>query len=830
MPDGRGKPLSAADMEQLRIANARLAATVQELKLEIAYYKGETKRLELEKNLLNQDVSRMSTLFKNWLTELQSSSARNVVRDSHYINNIVKNPCRSICELLQLNDQILFVTSCQPPFHIEGEVMNRALSSLYVTSHSLTDHVTARDFIKDVTELGYANMHIVNYRKDGQAYEVDVVAYPVFDSISPVGPEAEVVVLTHFASILTNFKEMPNACAMECATSSDSSVARTDHPSNGDSSSNGDSRGTTMMDVSSSDDYHPMATEHSEKLPGDHQEAETRSNNSSSDNNSNSNSSSSRKAISETTSATNFTSSDSRSTSNSEKKPFEDSNRNPIYIGTIGDDDRRHRSSKRMEARCKLSAENFYHFGDTLRLSNLLRLMLSCTNAMMLLDNQGRIVHVNVAFTQLTGYELDDIEGQTSKILQGAETNDVLIRQCQHAMETAQTFEMVVYHYKHNGDRFLDRLTMVPIRGGYLNARVTHFCALLTMMDESSSGSESGGLDSSDTYSNTGSSQTKSSSGSDGNHSDGSSRDGLNAVRNVTVQNFTRVGDSHSEPSSLSSSNANSSQGNSAPSSSNGNSVNGSDSDSGAVSSDDAGVENSKRRDGERGILNPNTSKQSEDDLFSHNNEGGDNSFINMPHIVGEPLTAADADALGMQAVNSGLSTGSGSDSGNNEGGRNHEKGAVEDSLIINNGKNQSCNNTSGSKLLAAHHNHSAPYANMAAVHSAAFPAGHHNPTNGNGSHISANSSSRGGSVHSASNEDSDDEIEEEDLRRSHPNNNGSVNKKKRPYRHEDNLSHDVGSSKDENGSASTSPVNPNFKSMTKRRRGGGGPTESPPA
>lgn len=112
----KSRTLSAADSEQLRLSNARLAATVQELKLEISYYKGETKRLELEKNLLSQDVSRMSSLFKNWLTELQASNARSVI---NYLSNIVKNPCRSICELLQHSDQILFVTSCQSPYHIE---------------------------------------------------------------------------------------------------------------------------------------------------------------------------------------------------------------------------------------------------------------------------------------------------------------------------------------------------------------------------------------------------------------------------------------------------------------------------------------------------------------------------------------------------------------------------------------------------------------------------------------------------------------------------------------------------------------------------------------
>jgi hypothetical protein len=46
----------------------------------------------------------------------------------------------------------------------------------------------------DVNEVGFANMCIWNYRKDGQAFQVNVVAYPVFDSITAVGHEAEEVV------------------------------------------------------------------------------------------------------------------------------------------------------------------------------------------------------------------------------------------------------------------------------------------------------------------------------------------------------------------------------------------------------------------------------------------------------------------------------------------------------------------------------------------------------------------------------------------------------------------------------------------------------------
>ena len=52
------------DNERFRSDNVRLASTINELQLEISYYKGQLKQLEWEKNLLKQDVTKMSSLFK----------------------------------------------------------------------------------------------------------------------------------------------------------------------------------------------------------------------------------------------------------------------------------------------------------------------------------------------------------------------------------------------------------------------------------------------------------------------------------------------------------------------------------------------------------------------------------------------------------------------------------------------------------------------------------------------------------------------------------------------------------------------------------------------
>jgi predicted nuclease with TOPRIM domain len=107
------------ELDELRTNNSRLNSTVQELRLEIAYYQGETKRLEWEKSLLKQDVGKMSALFKGWLNELQNSNARSVLDDSDYFANLVKNPSKNISDILQMNNAKLLVTTCQAPFYIE---------------------------------------------------------------------------------------------------------------------------------------------------------------------------------------------------------------------------------------------------------------------------------------------------------------------------------------------------------------------------------------------------------------------------------------------------------------------------------------------------------------------------------------------------------------------------------------------------------------------------------------------------------------------------------------------------------------------------------------
>jgi predicted nucleic-acid-binding Zn-ribbon protein len=121
------------DAAELQTENARLASTVQELKLEIAYHIGETKRLLCERDSFKRDVAKMAALFKGWLIDLQSSNKRCLLDNQEFFKNLVKNPSQNISDIMQINDLKLLVTSCQAPYYIEVfEIITYPLQSIHI--------------------------------------------------------------------------------------------------------------------------------------------------------------------------------------------------------------------------------------------------------------------------------------------------------------------------------------------------------------------------------------------------------------------------------------------------------------------------------------------------------------------------------------------------------------------------------------------------------------------------------------------------------------------------------------------------------------------------
>jgi PAS domain S-box-containing protein len=92
------------------------------------------------------------------------------------------------------------------------------------------------------------------------------------------------------------------------------------------------------------------------------------------------------------------------------------------------------------------------------------------------LDRPGpRIVYANESFTRMTGYTLDEIVGQTPRVLQGPETSDEARAKIRAALERWEPVRLELTNYRKDGTTFEVDLSIQPIRQGDW---VTHWVAV----------------------------------------------------------------------------------------------------------------------------------------------------------------------------------------------------------------------------------------------------------------------------------------------------------------------------------------------------------------
>ena len=80
------------------------------------------------------------------------------------------------------------------------------------------------------------------------------------------------------------------------------------------------------------------------------------------------------------------------------------------------------------------------------------------------LDLPGpRILYANAAFTQTTGYSLEDVLGKSPRILQGANTDRKALDQIKAALLTWQPIEIELMNYRKDGSEFWVELSIAPV-------------------------------------------------------------------------------------------------------------------------------------------------------------------------------------------------------------------------------------------------------------------------------------------------------------------------------------------------------------------------------
>jgi PAS domain S-box-containing protein len=87
-----------------------------------------------------------------------------------------------------------------------------------------------------------------------------------------------------------------------------------------------------------------------------------------------------------------------------------------------------------------------------------------------------RIIYVNEAFTQITGYSPEEVLGKTPRILQGTKTDRVELDKIRSALSRWESVTVEVINYRKNGSEFWNEFSIVPVadRTGWY----THWIAI----------------------------------------------------------------------------------------------------------------------------------------------------------------------------------------------------------------------------------------------------------------------------------------------------------------------------------------------------------------
>ncbi|MGA3170489.1 MAG: PAS domain-containing protein [Chthoniobacteraceae bacterium] len=93
------------------------------------------------------------------------------------------------------------------------------------------------------------------------------------------------------------------------------------------------------------------------------------------------------------------------------------------------------------------------------------------------LDPPGpRILFTNPAFTQITGYRLEEVRGLTPRILQGQNTDPIFLQRIRARLGEGKSVHGEMVNYRKNGTEYWVEIQVSPLRGA--SGDITHFVGI----------------------------------------------------------------------------------------------------------------------------------------------------------------------------------------------------------------------------------------------------------------------------------------------------------------------------------------------------------------
>jgi len=99
-------------------------------------------------------------------------------------------------------------------------------------------------------------------------------------------------------------------------------------------------------------------------------------------------------------------------------------------------------------------------------------------DAIMITENKSGypIVFVNQSFTDMTGYDRDELIGQSPTILQGPKTDRDVLNRLRRDISEGKIFHGQAVNYRKDGSEFIMEWKIAPVRDE--NGEITHYLAI----------------------------------------------------------------------------------------------------------------------------------------------------------------------------------------------------------------------------------------------------------------------------------------------------------------------------------------------------------------
>jgi diguanylate cyclase (GGDEF)-like protein/PAS domain S-box-containing protein len=106
----------------------------------------------------------------------------------------------------------------------------------------------------------------------------------------------------------------------------------------------------------------------------------------------------------------------------------------------------------------------------------LARAVEQSANAIVITDSKGQIEFVNPAFTRVTGYTLEEVQGQNPRVLKSGEQAPEFYRDLWGTIMSGETWQGEFHNRRKDGTLYWEAATISPIRRS--DGQITHFVAV----------------------------------------------------------------------------------------------------------------------------------------------------------------------------------------------------------------------------------------------------------------------------------------------------------------------------------------------------------------